>query len=522
MSDNTDISLQTRNQPLSVSELAHLIKGAVEKGFTKVRVQGEISNFKCAASGHCYFRLKDDSANLNAIIWRGTAQKLSIQAKDGMQVVAVGRVTTYESRSEYQIIIEHLEAVGVGALLEELEQRRQKLDAEGLFASAHKKPLPPYPETIGIITSPTGAVIQDITTRLSERLAVQSFLYPTRVQGKGVGSEIALAIRNFNSPEWRQKYAIPKPDLLIIARGGGSLEDLWEFNDEGLVRCVFDSEIPIISAVGHESDTTLIDYAADRRAPTPTAAAEIAVKRVSDVTQILNQNFITLQKYIANSIDNSSLRVARLPAPQRLLEAPQQRLDHACERLTSHIATYQHNQRQKLATIKAALQTPQAHVKNLQARYSAAIKQFDSALNQTTAKHQWRFASTAQALHAAQPTPILQTSRANLTANSHLLDKNMQGVLTQNNTQYRHAYQLLENSGPRQVLKRGFTIVRRQTSNGEMQTCTKASQLKANQRIAIEFYDGNIEAIVDSSSNPPPKTASQKPQKPKTNLGLFE
>mgnify|MGYP001421048880 FL=1 len=255
----------------SVSELSSALKIIVEKTFTRVKIRGEVFGFKEAASGHLYFSLKDENATLDSVCWRGTAARLGIAPEDGMEVVVTGRITTFSGRSKYQIIVESLELAGEGALLKLLEDRKRKLANEGLFDEGKKHKIPFIPESIGIVTSPTGAVIKDILHRLSERFPRRTLLWPVKVQGEGSAAEIAAAIHGLNT------LAVNKPDLIIVARGGGSLEDLWTFNEESVVRAAANSRIPIISAVGHETDWTLIDLVADVRAPTPTAAAELAV-----------------------------------------------------------------------------------------------------------------------------------------------------------------------------------------------------------------------------------------------------
>ncbi len=249
------------------------IKRTVEDHFGVIRLRGEISGLKEATSGHVYFRLKDDNAVIDAVCWRGTAAKLPFKPEDGLEVVCTGKITTYPGKSSYQIVVDRMEPAGVGALMALLEKRRKQLEAEGLFALERKKPLPFLPRVVGVITSPTGAVIRDILHRISERFPVHVIVWPVAVQGEGAAEQIAAAIAGFNS----LAAGIPVPDVLIVARGGGSIEDLWAFNEEIVVRAAAASQIPLISAVGHETDTTLIDYASDMRAPTPTAAAEMAV-----------------------------------------------------------------------------------------------------------------------------------------------------------------------------------------------------------------------------------------------------
>src|SRR6478736_8784762 len=273
----------------TVSELSLALKRSVEENFSHVRVRGEISGFKRHGSGHCYLVLKDADAALDAVCWRQTAIRLPIKPEDGMEVVCTGRLTTYPGRSKYQLVIDSIALAGIGALLRILEERRQRLAAEGLFAAERKKKLPFLPEVIGIVTSPTGAVIRDILHRLADRFPRRVLLWPVAVQGEGAAAQVAAAIEGFNRlPEGVPgRGAVPRPQLIIVARGGGSLEDLMAFNEEIVVRAAAASAIPLISAVGHETDTTLIDHASDRRAPTPTAAAEIAVPVRSELIALL-------------------------------------------------------------------------------------------------------------------------------------------------------------------------------------------------------------------------------------------
>src|SRR6516165_9174513 len=259
---------------LTVTELSANLKRTVEETYSYVKVRGEISGYRGPhPSGHAYFSLKDEGARIDAIIWKMTFQRMRIRPEEGLEVVATGRLTTFPGRSTYQIVIETLAPAGVGALMALLEQRKRQLAAEGLFSETRKKPLPYLPAVIGVGTSPTGAVIRDILHRLADRFLPHVVVWPVRVQGDGAADEIAAAIRGFNAITG--DGPVPRPDVLIVARGGGSIEDLWSFNEEIVVRAAAESRIPLVSAVGHETDTTLIDYVADIRAPTPTAAAEL-------------------------------------------------------------------------------------------------------------------------------------------------------------------------------------------------------------------------------------------------------
>ena len=324
------------SQPLTVSELSGALKRTIETAFDRVRVRGEISGFKRHGSGHCYFTLKDDSACIDAVIWRGQAAQLAFRPEDGAEVIATGRLTTYPGRSKYQIVVDRLEIAGEGALMALLERRRKQLAAEGLFEAGRKRALPYLPRVIGVVTSPTGAVIRDILHRLEDRCPTHVILWPVAVQGEGAAARIAAAIRGFATIE-------PKPDLLIIARGGGSIEDLWAFNEEEVVRAAAESSIPLISAVGHETDTTLIDHAADLRAPTPTAAAELAVPVRADLFAQLDQLGRRGQFSLARQADRLrerlQLTVSRWPEAQALFAPLAQRVDDIGDRLPRALAS---------------------------------------------------------------------------------------------------------------------------------------------------------------------------------------
>src|SRR5436190_3742868 len=319
----------------SVSELSQALKLSVEENFSHVRVRGEISGYKRHSSGHCYFALKDAEAVLDAVCWRQTAIRLSIRPEDGMEVVCTGRLTTYPGRSKYQLVVDSIALAGIGALLRILEERRQRLAAEGLFAAERKKKLPFLPEVIGIVTSPTGAVIRDILHRLADRFPRRILLWPVAVQGDGAAAQVASAITGFN--RLPVGGPVPRPQLIIVARGGGSLEDLMPFNEEIVVRAAAASAIPLISAVGHETDTTLIDYASDRRAPTPTAAAEMAVPVRLDLVADLGNKSARLSGGLARLFDQRRLHLSGLarglPDPGDLIGAATQRLDDRAERL---------------------------------------------------------------------------------------------------------------------------------------------------------------------------------------------
>ena len=332
-SDNQidDASSEARRE-YNVTELSMALKRMVEGRFGQVRLRGEISGFKRAASGHIYLTLKDERSVLDGVMWKGVAGRLTFRPDDGMEVVCSGKLTTYPGRSKYQIVIEQMEVAGAGALMALLEERKKKLGAEGLFDPARKKPVPYLPQVIGVVTSPTGAVIRDILHRLSDRFAVHVIVWPVMVQGNGAAEQIAEAIDGFN----KLGAHMPKPDLLIVARGGGSLEDLWAFNEEIVVRAAANSQIPLISAVGHETDTTLIDYVSDLRAPTPTAAAEQAVPVRDDLIYTVGDYDRRLHQSLRRQVQDKAQRLEGLrrglPKPSDILAMGRQRLDDISER----------------------------------------------------------------------------------------------------------------------------------------------------------------------------------------------
>ena len=334
--DPRDAGVTTSNVPeFTVSELSFALKREIETAFPRVRVRGEISQPSFPRSGHCYFRLKDENAVIDGVCWKGTIPRLGIRIEEGLEVIATGRLTTYAGSSRYQIIVDRLELAGEGALLKLLEDRRKKLAAEGLFDAERKRALPFLPEVVGVVTSPSGAVIRDILHRISDRFPRRVLIWPVAVQGEKAAGEVAAAIAGFNRlPE---EGPVPRPDVLIVARGGGSLEDLWAFNEEIVVRAAAASTIPLISAVGHETDTTLIDFASDRRAPTPTAAAEMAVPVRADlIAQTLDfgKRTIACMNRVLREATLAVTGLARgLGDPLRLIEERQQRLDVSGERL---------------------------------------------------------------------------------------------------------------------------------------------------------------------------------------------
>lgn len=366
--------MQNTQQEFTVSELSSYIKMAVEGAFPYVRIRGEISGFKRAPSGHLYLNLKDENAVLAGVCWKGNAIRFKFKPEDGLEVIASGSITTYAGQSKYQMIIDNMEPAGLGALMVLLEKRKAKLAAEGLFDAARKKPLPYLPKVIGVVTSPTGAVIRDILHRIADRFPVRVIVWPVLVQGDKAASQIASAINGFNKLEINGN--VPRPDLLIVARGGGSIEDLWAFNEEEVVRAVAASGIPVISAVGHETDFTLIDFVSDLRAPTPTAAAEMAVPVKSElilsVSDMAKRNLRAIFRYIETNENLIKSLNRAIPNPKRFIEEKAQRLDNVLLRIEAATNSMLKHQHQKLEIASRLLES--YHYKRVLERGFALVR----------------------------------------------------------------------------------------------------------------------------------------------------
>lgn len=450
----------------SVSELSGAIKRALEEGFGYVRLKGEISGYRGPhASGHCYFALKDDKAKIEAVIWKGTFGRLRFKPEEGMEVVAQGKVTTFPGSSKYQIVIESLEPAGAGALMALLEQRKRMFAAEGLFDEARKKPRPFLPKIVGIVTSPTGAVIRDMLHGFNERYPTRVLLWPVRVQGEGSAAEVAAAIRGFNALAPGGK--IPRPDVLIVARGGGSLEDLWSFNEEIVVRAAAESRIPLISAVGHETDWTLIDLVADARAPTPTKAAEWAVPKYSELIETVEKLMLRKRTAVRRAISSARTHLKAssrgLPTLQDLLALPRQRFDAVDRRLSR-------------------------------------------ALLANTRAHATRFARVSGRL---SPAPIVQ-KHSRCAERVLVLERRAGRALLNRLAMSRRVLDgkadLLKSLGYQSVLSRGFALVRDEA--GKM--IRQAAFVPAGAALSIEFSDGRIGATADNAGNHDPKQDSAK------------
>ncbi len=451
----------------TVSELSAALKRTVEDAYGFVRVRGEVSGFKGASpSGHCYFRLKDDRAVLEAVIWKGTFARMRVKPEEGLDVIAAGRLTTYPGSSKYQIVIDTLEPAGVGALMKLLEERKKKLAAEGLFDEARKQLLPFLPRVIGVVTSPTGAVIRDILHRLQDRFPRRVLVWPVRVQGETSAAEVAAAIEGFNAlPE---KGPLPRPDLIIVARGGGSLEDLWSFNEEIVARAAAASMVPLISAVGHETDVTLIDFASDKRAPTPTAAAELAVPvRAELMTRLADLGARRLACWQRNmERHRRELAMLSRALPKDILAAPRQRLDACAERLPRALIANAQVHHNRLTRVGARL-SPRL----LRARLARG-GEIVAALDQRRGR----------ALRV-----MLDRRAARLTG----------------------AGQLLNAFSYRGVLGRGFALVR----DGDGRPLRAAAAVSPGMKLDIEFADGRVAAVADGERGTQPAPARAKPRR---------
>lgn len=450
----------------SVSELAGSLKRTVEDAFGHVRVRGELGRVVVAKSGHVYFDIKDERAVIASIAWKGTAARFRFRPEEGLEVIIEGKLSTYPGRSQYQLIVESMEPAGAGALMALLEERKRQFAAEGLFDPARKQPIPFLPKTIGVVTSPTGAVIRDILHRLQDRFPRHVLLWPVLVQGEKAAEQIAEAIRGFNalSPDG----PVPRPDVLIVARGGGSIEDLWSFNEEIVVRAAADSEIPLISAVGHETDTTLIDFVSDRRAPTPTGAAEMAVPVRAELKGDIDALAARLVSGLSRHIERrrTELRgvVRAMPKPQALLDLKRQRFDMIADKLDSALLNNAAEKRARLLVLQAGLKP--------------------EALRRDIRQRRERVADRSSRL-----VPALQRSMRD--------QRRWLDTLAGRIESFNYA----------KILERGFAVVR--DSDGAI--VRAGGGLAAGSAVELEFADARRKAVIDgtpSETGPAPAAAS--------------
>src|SRR5262245_35796322 len=495
---------QGTNLPeFSVSELSSAIKATLERAYGYVRLRGEISGFRGThSSGHCYFALKDDKARIEAVIWGSTLQALKIKPAEGLEVIATGRVTTYPGTSRYQIVIDALEPAGVGALMALLEERKKKLAQEGLFDEARKRKLPFLPRVIGIITSPTGAVIRDMLAGFAERFPARVLLWPVRVQGEPCAAEVAAAIKGFNALP--AAGPIPRPDVLIVARGGGSLEDLWGFNEEVVVRAAAASKIPLISAVGHETDWTLIDLAADARAPTPTKAAEWAVPKYAELVERSGKLALRIKTAAHRALDamRAHLRAAvrGLPRRQDLLALPRQRYDAVERRLGRALLENTRAHERRLVRVASRLTPQLLHVRleRTRDRLEALARNAAASLARSTGPRRVRLERSAGPL---TPQVIAGPVAHSLERVGLLQARLRQGIRNALGQQRRHldgCAKLLASLSYQGVLKRGFALVR----DAQGMSVRSARQVAPGQSLDIELADGHVGVRVAGAGGP--------------------
>ena len=511
----------------TVSELSAALRKTVEDAFGYVRVRGEISGYKGPhSSGHCYFALKDEGAKIEAVIWRTAFARLRLKPEEGLEVFVTGRLTTYPGKSTYQIVIETLEPAGLGALMALVEERKRKLAAEGLFDAARKQLLPFLPELIGVVTSPTGAVIRDILHRLADRFPRHVIVWPVRVQGDGSADEVAAAIHGFNALV--RHGPIRRPDLLIVARGGGSLEDLWSFNDESVVRAVAASMIPLIAAVGHETDVTLIDFAADVRAPTPSAAAELAVpvrlELIARVDGLTRRSLACWRR--GQEARRAELRAAirALPTADELIALPRQRLDHARTRLPRALIANAQIHHQQFSRVAGRLgpQILRARMARCCELVAALVERARRADNVARLRRRERLRTATVRLAASLRANAdahrnrIGRQRERVAALAERSDRAARLLLRQRATSVERCGQLLNALSHRGVLARGFALVRDLAGRPLRQ----AAAVSAGMRLDVEFSDGHVRALAEGSS----AAAADKPQsaaasRPRTRRG---
>ncbi|KQT69765.1 MULTISPECIES: exodeoxyribonuclease VII large subunit [unclassified Aureimonas] len=493
----------------SVSELSGALKRTVEERFDHVRVRGEISGYRGPhSSGHAYFALKDDRARLEAVVWRTSFGKLAFKPEEGLEVIATGKLTTYPGSSKYQIVIEQMEPAGAGALMALLNERRQKLEAEGLFAESAKKPIPYMPRVIGIVTSPTGAVIRDIRHRIADRFPVHLLVWPVRVQGETSGNEVAAGIAGLNALDGSN--GLPRPDLIIVARGGGSLEDLWGFNDEAVVRAAAASDIPLISAVGHETDWTLIDHAADRRAPTPTGAAEMAVPVRADllagIAALHARHSAAISRRFAEERRGVAALARGLPTPDMLLALPRRRLDESANEIGRCLALAVGEKRRAFGGTAARLspQNLEALVRHKRAELRHGEGGALHALQSLVWKRRQAFDRTVAELRPHQIGAMAAASRHRLDTLATRLDGAMEGLETRNRAALLSAARIAASLDPRQVLKRGYAIIR----DADNRPITRAEDLVPGLEFEVEFSADQRRSAIATGAISPDATAA--------------
>lgn len=500
---------QRGNAPeLTVSEISGAVKRVLEGEFSRVRVRGEVGRVSRPSSGHLYFDLKDSNAVLAAVSWKGQVARMQMRPEEGMEIIATGRLTTFPGQSKYQLIVDDVAPAGLGALMMMLEKRKKALAAEGLFDPARKKPIPALPAVIGVVTSPSGAVIRDILHRLRDRFPRHVLLWPVVVQGERCAPEVAAAIRGFNALQ--PGGPIPRPDLIIVARGGGSLEDLWGFNEEIVVRAAAASEIPLISAVGHETDTTLIDYAADRRAPTPTAAAEMAVPVRFELMSLLDGQGARLSRGTTQALTlrrQRALDLARaLPRPEGLVQPARQRLDLWADRLPQALSAGVARRRSRLAELAASVRPVALSRLTTTARERLAERdhRLSAGLTRRAGDARQRLNTLSERLTPALDRLVAEEARrsaegqARLKALTARLDAAPLRLLARLSEQLEARDRLRQTLGHRETLLRGYAVVRGEDGH----VVTSRAQAEKAGALDLEFADGHIATGAGAASKP--------------------
>ena len=492
MSDLFESQIPGINEPeFSVSEISNAIKRLIEEEFSYVRIRGEIGRVSLPRSGHVYLDLKDEKSVIAGVIWKGVADKLMTKPEEGMEVIARGRVTTFGGQSKYQIIIDDLRPAGVGALMAMLEKRKKQFQAEGIFNQEHKKPLPFLPEIIGVITSPSGAVIKDILHRLSDRFPRKVTLWPVAVQGDNCAREVSRAIDGFNSLTVQNPRIAP--DLIIVARGGGSIEDLWGFNEELVVRSAFKSTIPLISAIGHETDTTLLDYVADVRAPTPSAAAEMAVPVRHELLALIDANEARLSRALSQVLLNRSQRLLdisrSLPRVFGLLEGPTQRLDSISTRLPISLTSGVKLKKSRLFELSTGIKPTSLimRLENSQSKFELQAKQLKTLLGYCIDLRKQTLGSLFSRIENLSLKREILHEQKNLKDLSLRVRKAYETSLTNLETKLQAIDRLRETLGYRETLNRGYAVIR----SGDNVITEKAKALYET-NLSIEFRDGEL------------------------------
>ena len=492
MSDLFENPIVGINEPeFSVSEISNAIKRLIEDEFSYVRIRGEIGRVSLPRSGHVYLDLKDEKSVIAGVIWKGVADKLITRPEEGMEVIARGRVTTFGGQSKYQIIIDDLRPAGVGALMAMLEKRKKQFQAEGIFNPEHKMPLPYLPEIIGVVTSPSGAVIRDILHRLSDRFPRKVVLWPVAVQGESCAKEVSRAIDGFNS--LAEQNPLNAPDLIIVARGGGSIEDLWGFNEELVVRSAFKSTIPLISAIGHETDTTLLDYVADVRAPTPSAAAEMAVPVRHELLALLDNNEARLSRALSQILKSRSQRLSdfsrSLPRVFGLLEGPTQLLDSISTRLPSSLVSTVRLKKSRLLEISTGIKpvSLSMRLENSRSKFDSQAKQLESLFGYFIDFKKQTLSSIFSRIGSLSLKRDIQREHKNLEDLSIRLKKAYSVRVKDLGTKLQAIDRLRETLGYHQTLDRGYAVIR---SNDSVIT-DKAKALPLTD-LVIEFRDGDL------------------------------